>query len=541
MRKSILLLFFLFSCVLASSAQHRMHRRCGTSMIMDREDASTRAISSSYNYVPHTGSVTIPVILVNFKDVQFSINNPKEAFEQFFNGDTQSDLGNGNLYNYGSVANYFHDMSSGDFSPSFDVRGPVTLDSLETYYGGSNENDNSDERPRELVRAAISKLQDSSDRITDISGMSSDGSMIDCVYIVYAGMGQNDGGDGTTVWANTWTTGNSLSSMPSIDGKHVRWYSMAGELSPFMLDSSSRPVIDSTGVTPMITGVGVTCHELSHAFGLPDIYPTDDNVLVDNQEMELWDLMDGGEYSGNGYCPTAYTAFEKNEMGWEVDIQELSEDQSVSMTTSTEQGGTAYKITNPSNSSEYFLLELIRQRGWNMGQCGNGLLVYHVNRPSGDLSSATEFNNRSGYPGMAVVPADGLCAASTVHQDSDYPYYQQLQGDLFPGTGNLSPDTLNVSELSDTNPQPNFCWYNSSLTQKMPVNKALQNISYDSTSGTISFNFVNDTSTGISSVLAKNVKTTDRRIYTIDGRYAGENFNTLPNGIYIVGGKKVIK
>ena len=32
-----------------------------------------------------------------------------------------------------------------------------------------------------------------------------------------------------------------------------------------------------------------------------------------------------------------------------------------------------------------------------------------------------------------------------------------------------------------------------------------------------------------------------RRIYSIDGRYLGTDFNRLEHGIYIVGGKKVIK
>ena len=71
------------------------HGKCGTSMIIEQKRAAdgiaSRAIGS-YNpsYVPHKGSITIPVILVNFKDVQFSIKKPKEAFEQFFNGTARS-------------------------------------------------------------------------------------------------------------------------------------------------------------------------------------------------------------------------------------------------------------------------------------------------------------------------------------------------------------------------------------------------------------------------------------------------------------------
>lgn len=32
-----------------------------------------------------------------------------------------------------------------------------------------------------------------------------------------------------------------------------------------------------------------------------------------------------------------------------------------------------------------------------------------------------------------------------------------------------------------------------------------------------------------------------RKFYTLDGRYAGADFSSLPKGAYVVGGKKVMK
>jgi hypothetical protein len=51
--------------------------------------------------------------------------------------------------------------------------------------------------------------------------------------------------------------------------------------------------------------------------------------------------------------------------------------------------------------------------------------------------------------------------------------------------------------------------------------------------------YVKKTTTGIETV--KSVTMSDNRIYTIDGRYAGNDFSTLARGLYIVNGKKVIK
>lgn len=521
---ALLIISLLLShCVMAQQTFRR--RQCGTAMLMEREAAAyskgQRAISTQNKYVPHTGTITIPVVLVNFKDAEFKIKKPKEAFDQLFNSDTQADFGNGNRLNYGSVAKYFRDMSHGAFTPKFKVYGPVTVDKPETYYGGKHENDNNDENPWQLVKDALKLVEEDQVTEDDIKSFCSDGKTIDCVYIVYAGLGQNDGGDGTTVWANCSTTGGA-----TLGGKEVRWYTMSGELSPVKIKDSTIPVVN---------GLGVICHEFSHSLGLPDMYPTAKSAYLDNQEMEYWDLMDGGEYTYNGFCPTAYTAFEKEQMEWQVDMVTLDSDASVTMTTSTEQGGTAYKIVNPQNDKEYLMLEYIQRKGWNQYLFGNGLLVYHVCLPSETLYSGTHLNNAPGFPGMAVVPADGACLSSYIKANEN-DYGNSLYGDLFPGTGNLQGQ--NVTELSDTNKQPNFCWYNAAKTEKLSTNKAIKNVKYDN--GVLTFDYVNDVASGILPVWGDK-QATDGRVYSINGAYLGDDITKLPHGIYIVNGQKIVK
>ncbi len=527
---ALLIISLLLShCVMAQQTFRR--KQCGTAMLMEREAAAyskgQRAISTQNNYVPHRGTITIPVVLVNFQDAKFKINKPKEAFEQLFNSDTQEDLGNGNNYNYGSVAKYFHDMSNGAFTPKFKVYGPVTVNQPETYYGGTHEDDNNDENPWQLVKDALKLVED---QVTedDIKSFCRDGKSktIDCVYIVYAGLGQNDGGHGTTVWANCSTTGGK-----TLGGKEVRWYTMSGELSPVKIKDK-----DGTTIIPVVVnGLGVICHEFSHSLGLPDMYPTAKSAYLDNQEMEYWDLMDGGEYTNAGFYPTAYTAFEKEQMGWPVDIKKLDSDASVTMTTSTEQGGTAYRIVNPQNDKEYLMLEYIQRKGWNKHLFGNGLLVYHVCLPSETLDLRTHLNNTRGFPGMAVVPADGACLSSYIKANED-DYGNSHYGDLFPGTGNLQGQ--NVTELSDTNKQPNFCWYNTAKTEKLNTNKAIKNVKYDN--GVLTFDYVNDVASGILPVWGDK-QATDGRVYSINGAYLGDDITKLPHGIYIVNGQKIVK
>lgn len=489
--------------------------------IVARRRAPMRIVGNNTPaYFPHTGTPRVLTILVNFADSAFSVNQPKTAFNQFFNGTEQKDLGNGNNYNIGSVAQYFGAMSNGAYTPVFDVYGPVTVGRNLAYYGGNNENSNSDEHPERLVSDAVALVADS---IADVSVYDSnnDGN-IDCVFLVYAGLGQNFGGGGSSIWAVT-STGASA----TLKGKRVRLYTMASELAPISVDNGNW----------MISGIGVACHEFSHAMGLPDIYPTNANAQVDNQEMEYWDLMDGGEYVRNGYAPTAYTAWEKAQMGWDADIQTLAQDGTYTMTTTTEQGGTAYKMVNPDsrNGKEYMMMENVQRTGWNRYVPGHGLLVYHVYADA-TIGMGTQLNNTKGKPGMAVVPADSACLSSYLDQNQDL-YARSHYGDPFPGTSR-------VTRLDDDMGLPNFYWYDGS-NEASPTNasfhrvgQALANIA--ESDGTITFEYIGNTATGIEKIETDGSPRGSRStgVYTIDGRFAGHTLQGLPKGVYIVNGRK---
>lgn len=483
-------------------------------------DANSRAIvTSSLNYIPHIGSHKILVILANFKDIPFRVNSPKKAFNEFFNSENGfTDYGNGNQLNYGSVKQYFEKMSSNTFSPIFDVHGPINLPDSMKVYGGSYTTSNSDENISKLVTDALAQLTDS---IKDASEYDSDGDgYIDCVCIISAYLGQNNGGTGNCVWACTGT------AYGTFGGKKVGWYSLSSELYPAYVNSEKTRM--------QINGIGVACHELSHALGLPDIYPTTSSAYADNQEMELWDLMDGGEYANNSYTPTPYTAWEKKQMDWNVNIVDLSESKTITMNKTTEDGGDVYKILNSKNANEYFLIENIQQTGWNSGALYHGLQIYHVNdKPYININ--THLNNTLGKPGMGIIPADGNSMSSYL-KTSDAAYVEQHKGDLFPGTSN-------VTVLNDTLGLPNFYWYTQDTsnekaifnTDYYKVNKALKNITDNN--GVITFDYVNDFTTSIDSIHIDNNKI---KIYTIDGRYVGDSISTLQKGIYIINNKKKI-
>lgn len=494
-----------------------------------RSKLDSRAVSdSTYRLTPHVGNPRVLVILAEFSDKTFSVNQPRKAFYQFFNHPTTPD----NLYtegvdvvnyhnnlNYGSVATYFSDQSNGQFTPQFDIYGPVKLPHNCQYYGGNNKDNNNDERPDDMTEDALTLLADSIDDIS-IYDSNNDG-FIDCVFIVYAGFSQNQGGAANTVWACNFNIGSMIITDKHKQTRKASLAACSGELVKISSNGTEYTVI---------SGIGVPCHEFSHALGLPDIYPTSSPAdKTDNQEMEYWDLMDGGEYVRNGFCPAPYTAWEKWQMGWDNSIiQTLTEANAYTMSPYTQPGAVAYKIENPGNSNEYILLEYVAHEGWAKYMPAEGLLAYHVvdNR---DITRSSRYNNNAGKPRMAIIPADSICA--NYYNVEKEEYNASLTHDLFPNNGY-------ITALNDTLSLPNFYWYTDPGTGAKSktnnnyynVNQAIKDITLNE--GVLSFTYIPDFATGIKGVKVRESQNDDR-IYTLDGRYVGKDETKLPKGLYI--------
>ena len=302
----------------------------------------------------------------------------------------------------------------------------------------------------------------------------------------------------------------------------------------------------------LINGVGLFCHEFSHCMGLPDFYPTvspqwttannkQDFDAYDNQGMEEWDVMDNGIYLYNGYSPTAYTAWEREKMGW-LTIETLTKEGKVELK-SIDQGGKAYRIKNDKNTSgnEYYIVENIQAKGWNYKLPASGMMVSHVEYVPWAFSvfhgGDNSVNNIKKHPRMTIVPADGYLPSSyrKVSDNSNLTapymkkkqYDEQLAGDLYPGKNN-------INRLTDAQNMVNYAPWTGGMLNKPIYNVALKN-------GIVTFDFLKDqTSTGIEQPESATDSSNEEKIYTIDGRYVGTNLNALPKGVYIKGKKKVV-
>ena len=388
----------------------------------------------------YTGSKKGIIILVNFADKTFNAANDQAYFNNIVNTEGFND----GKFN-GSVHDYFTSQSNGKFDLTFDVVGPVTVAHDYAYYG-QNDSQGDDLRPQEMIVEACNLVNDQVDfNDYDWNG---DGE-VDQVYVIYAGRGEADGGGSNTVYPHEWELSATYSDF-DIDGVHIDTYACGPEL------NGNR----------QINGLGTICHEFSHCLGLPDFYDTRPSGR--NFGMDTWSLMDYGCYNNNGYTPCNYTGYERMFCGW-VEPIELTENMQVTGMKSLDDYGDVYIMYNPAHHDEFYILQNIQQKGWDLYAESKGLMIMHVDYDK-DIWQQDVVNNTTSRQRCTIFPADNSL--------SSYSTY----GDLFPYNSNNS---------FGNNTSPAAKLYNANTDGTKLMNIEITGITQKS-NGTIEFNFVNN-------------------------------------------------
>lgn len=472
--------------MLKSNAQKK---RAKLQQNRSRRANKIKSNSSQNNF--YIGTKKGLIILAQFSDLQFQESNNQELYNQIANElNFTSSLGF-----IGSVKDYFMAQSEGQFEFDFDVVGPVTLSNGYSYYG-ANDRYGNDLRPGEMVKEACQAIADT----IDFSDYDWDGDgEVEQVFILYAGHGENDGSGSNYIWPHQWTVYDATGSMFSINDIIIDTYACSNELN----------------YIGNVDGIGTICHEFSHCFGLPDVYAT----AGYGYGMDCWDLLDYGNYNGDSFIPAGYTAYEKMFCGWREPIV-LSNDTIVEDMASMSDWGDTYIIYNDGNKNEYYLLENRQQTGWDAEVPGSGLLITHI-----DYDESAWFEN-------------------TVNAVSSHQRYTPIQADQSVSLRNTAAGDVypyNENDSLTNNSVPAASLYNANTDGTYYMNKPITNISQNE-DGLISFTFANNnTATGISNVVVDADEVSDKRVFSIDGRYLGNDIDALKNGIYIVGKKIVVK
>lgn len=498
----------------ARAEQGRVARLARVKNSLKGADDKMRGLGG--DHITYKGVKKGLVVLVDFKNKKFADGHDLEYYKNVINGKDFSDEEEGYV---GSVRDYFLAQSNGQFELDFDVVGPVTMSKNSGYYGNDGAYQK-DEKVYEMIKEACDGIQDK----VNLKDYDWDGDgEADQVFFLYAGLGQASGGSAGTIWPHESELRYWPCGVLSYSTGKINTYACANELQP-ETQGSSRYIS---------AGIGTICHEFSHCLGFADMY---DTTGGGGYGMSVFDVMDQGSYNGNGFVPCNYTAFERIYAGW-VEAIELIDPATVKDMKSVSDYGRPFIMYNYKNTNEYFLMENRQNTGWDKGLYGsNGLLIVHVNYVPSRWANNSVNSSAEKIQCCTVVNADGS------RENTQY----SLQGDLYPYE--VKGVTMNDEFTDESEPAAKLYTKNSdnSYALGIPITQIKRS------KGSVSFlvcggdannvidNTFNGVVDGINGVTVAK-KATDNRIYSIDGRYLGTDASALGKGIYVVGGKKVVK
>lgn len=498
----------------ARTEQGRVARLARVKNSLKGADDKMRGLGG--DHITYKGVKKGLVVLVDFKNKKFANGHDLEYYKNVINGKDFTDEEEGYV---GSVRDYFLAQSNGQFELDFDVVGPVTMSKNYGYYGNDGAYQK-DEKVYEMIKEACDGIKDQ----VDLKDYDWDGDgEADQVFFLYAGLGQASGGSAGTIWPHESELRYWPCGVLSYSTGKINTYACANELQP-ETQGSSRYIS---------AGIGTICHEFSHCLGFADMYDTSGGG---GYGMSVFDVMDQGSYNGNGFVPCNYTAFERIYAGW-VEAIELDVPATVKDMKSVSDYGRPFIMYNYKNTNEYFLMENRQNTGWDKGLYGsNGLLITHVNYVPSRWANNSVNSSAEKIQCCTVVNADGS------RENTQY----SLQGDLYPYE--VKGVTMNDEFTDESEPAAKLYNKNSdnSYALGIPITKIKRS------KGSVSFlvcggepsnvidNTFNGVVDGINGVTVVK-KTVDNRIYSIDGRYLGTDASALGKGIYVVGGKKIVK
>lgn len=389
------------------------------------------------------GNRNLLVILVQYSDIKFTVDNVQQRFTNLLNKEGYSENGA-----TGSAKDYFKASSSSQFVPTFNVVGPYTLSQKRSYYGGNDKNGD-DKAPAIQAQEAC----DLADKDVDFSQYDYDkNGSIDLVFVVYAGHNPAEGGPADAIWPHQWDIypGHNIvgSTYPVYDGKKFTKYACTSELR-------------GRGGSNM-TNIGTFCHEFGHALGLPDWYDVSDGPTWG---MDYASIMNSGSYLNESATPPTHNALERWLLGWTLpkelavgsyQMAHLSKNDTYIMWAN--KARTECFLFEARTKAANFKWDYYLNYGCDIGngetlQGGEGMLVYHVDWSGARLSKWENhtINTDPQHPCAYIFRANPSAGSSA------------SKGWFFPGS-------RNITSLSfDGSPQ-----FKNWASERMPLE--LQNI-----------------------------------------------------------------
>ena len=391
LRQKILSVLLLLLCVtMTTAAEEPLRIRNCRPKLPDAVHLQQRRVTRGTGDVnPYIGDRRQLLVLVSFKDRAFKESNPLTLWNRVFN-----EPGFSELDFKGSVHDYFYAQSYGQFRLTFDIYYVALADSCSKYRSTYSDDDNSQYLVADVVDSLLARSIDWTPYDWNGDGY------VNQLLMLYAGKGMNDGGGSNSIWPHQYW---------------MRWHQAA---LPVVPAGDHTLLVDTYCCVQELNGkgtygvFGTICHEYSHCFGFPDFY------YGSAKNIGGWDLMDSGNYSGNGFCPPGYSAHERMLLGW-MNPVELTEPADISQMQPLSKSPEAYLIRNDGYSREYYIVENRQQEGWDSYLPGRGIVVFHIDYDETIWLSGVP--NTSTYKRYTIFPANNKTSVSYAGNWA-YPY-----------------------------------------------------------------------------------------------------------------------
>ncbi|MCX6632559.1 MAG: M6 family metalloprotease domain-containing protein [Candidatus Solibacter sp.] len=371
------------------------------------------------------GTRTIPLLMVKFRNTGANPYPETNLQNELFGA-----------FPTGTMTDYYKEISGGRLTVSGTVRPWVAISRDDTFYKGQTvTTPNGPETCNALCRtgkiqefvtealaandAGINFAQFDNDGPDGIPNSGDDDGVVDFVALVHPETGGECGNNSNNIWSHRSALGPAAftTNDPRAGGGFIK-----------VNDYVVMPAL-ACGAAKKMIEIGVFCHEFGHAFGLPDLYDTDDQNGK-SEGVGSWCLMASGSWGGDGQSPerpTHMSAWAKQFLGW-LTPTDVKSDLKAARIASLEDNPVAFKLAI--SPTQYYLVSYRNKILFDSKIPSPGLLVMKINETVLTAGLATNtVNANANNKGVGVVEADG-------RNDMDRNVNRGDSGDVFPGSTN---------------------------------------------------------------------------------------------------------
>ncbi|HLW68901.1 MAG TPA: M6 family metalloprotease domain-containing protein [Gemmataceae bacterium] len=338
----------------------------------------------------------LAVLIIEYPDGEHNPKiTPKDWETALFSRKTYNDKSVTGQKVYGSLNDYYHEISCGRFRVEGKVFEPVKVSKKRAEY-------TNDTNRLALLTETIDKLlaRDGKEALKEFDGL----------CFIYSGnrVQTNRGG---LYWPHR----------ASVNHNGKRW--------PYY-------ICPEGGGT--MTNISVYCHEFGHMLGLPDLYARPENP--GSEGVGVWCAM--SNQSGGGR-PQHFSAWSKEQLGWlQPAIIDPTVKQKLILSPVETSPKECFKVLVRSDGSEYLLLENRQRKGYDASLPGDGLLIWRILDGKPFLEESHGISGPSGprsYLSMVPFPSK----ANNAFTPYTTPSSKSRKG------GGLPVSITNIQRLSD--------------------------------------------------------------------------------------------